>query len=46
MLAILGENELVERAAGRPPIQGRGVRILSLGAPTAPAGCEGALPAC
>lgn len=31
MLAILGENELVERAAGRPPIQGRGVRILSLG---------------
>ncbi len=32
VLAILGENELVERAAGRPPIQGRGVRVLSLGA--------------
>ncbi|PRW58490.1 phospholipase A I isoform X1 isoform A [Chlorella sorokiniana] len=30
VLAILGENELVEQAAGRPPIQGRGVRILSL----------------
>jgi hypothetical protein len=33
VLAILGENDLVRRAAGKPPIQGRGLRILSLGAP-------------
>ncbi|KAL4431288.1 hypothetical protein ABPG75_006544 [Micractinium tetrahymenae] len=30
VLAVLGENELVWRAVGRPPIQGRGVRILSM----------------
>ncbi|BDA47659.1 probable calcium-independent phospholipase A2-gamma at C-terminar half [Coccomyxa sp. Obi] len=29
-LAILGENEEVRRAIGRPPIVGRGVRILSM----------------
>lgn len=31
VLAILGENELVRAAVGKPPIQGRGLRILSLG---------------
>ena len=30
-LAVLGENDLVERAVGRPPIKGRGLRILSMG---------------
>ncbi|EFN59236.1 hypothetical protein CHLNCDRAFT_138222 [Chlorella variabilis] len=30
VLAILGENELVRAAVGKPPIQGRGLRILSL----------------
>ena len=29
-LAILGENEEVRRAIGRPAILGRGVRILSM----------------
>ena len=29
-LAILGENEEVGRAVGRPSPQGRGVRILSM----------------
>lgn len=31
VLAILGENELVRQAVGKAPIQGRGLRILSLG---------------
>ena len=35
-LAILGENELVRQAVGKPPIQGRGLRILSLGAAASP----------
>ncbi|KAL4853631.1 Phospholipase A I [Chlorella vulgaris] len=30
VLAILGENELVRQAVGKTPIQGRGLRILSL----------------
>ncbi len=29
-LAILAENEEVRRAVGRPPITGRGIRILSM----------------
>jgi hypothetical protein len=29
-LAILAENEEVRRAVGRPPIVGRGIRILSM----------------
>lgn len=29
-LAILAENEEVRRAVGRPPVTGRGVRILSM----------------
>jgi hypothetical protein len=29
-LAVLGENEEVRRAVGRPPLSGRGVRILSM----------------
>lgn len=30
-LAVLGKNELVQQAAGKPAIQGRGLRILSMG---------------
>ena len=30
VLAILGENELVRQATGRPSITGRGIRILAL----------------
>lgn len=30
-LAVLGQNEQVEAAAGRRPIRGRGLRILSMG---------------
>ena len=33
MLAVLGENELVRQAVGKPPIKGRGIRILSMGTP-------------
>jgi hypothetical protein len=32
VLAILGENDLVRRAVGKPPLEGRGLRVLSLGA--------------
>lgn len=30
MLAVLGEGEAVRRAVGRPPLAGRGVRVLSM----------------
>jgi hypothetical protein len=29
-LAVLGEGEAVRRAVGRPPLAGRGVRVLSM----------------
>lgn len=46
VLAVLGENELVWRAVGRPPIQGRGLRILSMGEAPAPAWSRLLLPLC